>query len=175
MTTKSTGFLDKTMQGWVIKTSLKNAWRVGGDYDPEDLVQDAWLVYAKCRARYPGTKARHLMALFQRSFLNHIHDLCRAKKRQAEVYLAEAVPENEIDSVLGVELPEALALCKILENGLLAQVLRGLTTGDRRYTSTLRLRMDGTRETLNERWCRNLGLAEKVDLVGALKKILAPG
>lgn len=85
-------YFDQGMQGWIRNTARRELWRMAGWYGYEDLVQDGFVCYCKCRDKYalkepdPGEKPlntetptelqrRHFMALVQRTFYNHIMTL----------------------------------------------------------------------------------------------------
>lgn len=154
--------MDKGVEGWIYKTANKHYWRVASWYDFDDLVQDGFLCYFRTCARYTqtidgqrrigvATETKHIMRLFQTSFTNHIHDLARAKTRQPDMaveQLPDTMTEAEGYERLIAEAPP-----------LIARVISDLVNGDAaRLRSPFRRRADGTRETLNERLCRIIGI-----------------
>jgi hypothetical protein len=114
--------MDRSMSGWIVNEARRNYWRVARWYDLADLVQDGYLAYAKCKARYghlfnnPPTKdeRKWFMALVQRTYHNHIYDLAmeRTNTNEAtEAWLAEneekqaaSVPANDIADATAVLL-----------------------------------------------------------------------
>ena len=53
-------YLDRAMRGWIVNISKRNYGRVA-NFEIEDLIQEGYLCYYKCRARYvgkPGLKKR---------------------------------------------------------------------------------------------------------------------
>jgi len=92
-------YFDAGLRGWLKTTAVKEHWRVASWYSVEDLVQDGYVCYCKCRDRYtlavpqpgdrpdgyahqnlftdqPNEKQRkHFMSLVQRAFYNHIYTL----------------------------------------------------------------------------------------------------
>lgn len=85
-------YFDEGMQGWILKTARKEYWRMASWYELEDLIQDGFLCYIKCRNAYtlkppkPGTQPlntttpnkdqrRHFMSLVQTAYRNHIMTL----------------------------------------------------------------------------------------------------
>lgn len=97
MTSKgSDPYLDAGMHGYIRKTAVKEFWRVAAWYDDvADLVQDGYLCFAKCRARYvdqlgvlpatdPGPDHRKwMMALVRTAFDRYIKYTIAGKMRGA--------------------------------------------------------------------------------------------
>lgn len=88
-------YLEPSVQGYIVKVARKNFWKVASWYEFDDLVQDGYLCYAKCRARFRGnvepTKEdrKTFMSYFQMAFSNHITDLQQdPRSRQQEVGFA---------------------------------------------------------------------------------------
>lgn len=78
-------YLDSGMHGYIRNTAVKEFWRVADWYDDvADLIQDGYMCYAKCRARYvdqlgtlPATNPtdehrRWMMSLVKTAFWRHI-------------------------------------------------------------------------------------------------------
>lgn len=78
-------YLDAGMEGFIRRTAVKEFWRVSYWYDDvADLVQDGYLCFAKCRARYvdklktlPATNPtiddkRQMMAAVKTTFERHV-------------------------------------------------------------------------------------------------------
>src|ERR1700730_17047043 len=84
--------MDRSMSGWIVYTARQNYWRVMRWYDLSDLIQDGYLAFAKCKARYghlfsnPPThdERKWFMALVKTTYSNHIYDLAMAKTRCTE-------------------------------------------------------------------------------------------
>lgn len=92
-------YLDTGVWGWLKSTAIAEHWRVAGWYSADDLFQDGFICYCKCRDRYtmrypdPGdrpdgfahqnlftktpseSQRKHFMNLLQRTFHNHIYTL----------------------------------------------------------------------------------------------------
>jgi hypothetical protein len=85
MPSKGDPYLDAGMHGYIRKTAMKEFWRVSAWYDDvSDLIQDGYLCFAKCRARYvdklkvlPATDPtpddkRQMMAMVRTAFDRHV-------------------------------------------------------------------------------------------------------
>lgn len=83
--------IDRPAIKWIYKTANKNVWRVAtASYEIDDLIQDGFMCWAKVSQRYGNVADRpHIMSLFQRTFLNHIHML--ANKRSQELDLNQPI------------------------------------------------------------------------------------
>lgn len=110
---RSDPYLDKGMRGYIHATALKEFWKVANWYDdPADLVQDGYLCFAKCRARYvhelgvlPAThptrdQRRHMMTLVKTTFSRYIQHVLAAKTRDGH-----EVPVSQLASA-GEEGPD---------------------------------------------------------------------
>src|ERR1017187_5465900 len=85
-------YYDSGLEGWIKNTAFREHWRLRTWYSMEDLVQDGYICYCKCRNRYTmnppspehqdlntdtpnDAQRKHFMALVQRTFFNHIMTL----------------------------------------------------------------------------------------------------
>lgn len=122
---------DGPIAGWVVNHIQANFWRVARVMERDDLFQDAQEVFLRCAQRYPDMDTpQHFMALFQRSWSNHVHDLSTAStQRRAEVSMAlktedsdessferDPVGELDNDGYLAVKLKQAPAEVKMVLN-----------------------------------------------------------
>lgn len=171
--------MDSIAVGWLVNTARRNLWRVPTDYTLEDLVQDGYLVYYRVSNKYPDvTEPRHLMRLFQVSFNNHINTLSKKRTRvpllcASDLCTTHTDESKFWDAVLDHADPQELSVMLHNAPPLVRQAL-SLYLDDKTCSSMrsrYRVRKDGTRETLNERMCRLLGV-ESCDLVGMIKKFL---
>lgn len=97
-------YLDAGVRGYIVTTARKAYWKVASWYEFEDLIQDGYLCYAKCRARYNSVSGeaeptaddrKMFMAFFQRAYFNHITDLQKdPRSRQQEVGVAALSDEQ---------------------------------------------------------------------------------
>ena len=188
MTTKPDLFLDAGMRGFIVNTAKREYWRVAELCDYDDLVQDGYLCYAKCKRTYldhrkdlTGSKGerRWFQSLVKTTFFNHIST--RASKHKgvsvkavSQLPAAEAMSENELWDTLMPSTPEEGTLRTLLASApaeirQLAMLLAsdGLSLlGFERKRKGRRL----LRETTNEFYCRITGLdPAKYDLVGQVR------
>lgn len=69
------------IEGYVVNTLSKQAWRVSATHDRDDLRQEAYLVFLRCTNRYPIIDTpQHFMALFKTAWSRHMHDLAKKEK-----------------------------------------------------------------------------------------------
>jgi hypothetical protein len=156
----ASGYVDAGVRGWVFKTIKANYWRVSHYYEFEDLVQDSFIVWKRICDRYPDVKeTKHRMALFKTAFRNHIHDLSKKRTKYIECCMLESdlgtavnVLREEVD---GSQDPNIGLLVSQLPEKL-QTLLSRLYSEKRKHP--YRRRLDGTRETINERLCRLAGL-----------------
>lgn len=174
-------FLDEGLKRWIYKTAQKNEWRVSSYMDIDDLIQEGFLAYAICRARYQDRvkNQSHFMSLVKVTFINQITDLANKRTRTLETPIcdiAEMGNDQELlETLAGAEDGDAelhaLLSYAPAEVRLLLAALSS-DEGAQRLRRPSRLRQDGTRETTNERFCRILGIPT-FDIQGALREALA--
>jgi DNA-directed RNA polymerase specialized sigma24 family protein len=99
---KADNFLDDGMRGYIHNKARKEYWRVSSWYGLEDLVQDGYMCYAKCKARYAGTvtEQRHFMALVQTAFHNHIMTLAGRHHLVKESTISQLTPEGKQEAAV---------------------------------------------------------------------------
>lgn len=174
--------MDAIARGWLIAVVKDQYWRVASWYDFDDLVQDGYMVWYRVVQKYEVEAGRvrsrpHLMRLFKRSFINHIHQLAKNKTVASfEIKAADLITFADPWSVLApafdvgeyarvvVDAPKAVRpLLRRLLFGAPSPVLRARP----------RFRADGTRTTTNERMCRLVGAdPASVDLADELYSYL---
>lgn len=165
--------LDRGMRGWIVNTAKRNYWRVAGWYDIEDLIQDGYMCFAKCRRKYPRSGPKQLMALVKVTFINYIHDLSKQRTRQAETTLAELVPPGVteaafLETLLDPIAPEQDVISHIMKApDEIRRTLELLTSeyGIARWRAQRLRKPDGTRESLNDMVCRLLRVDPKNNLI----------
>lgn len=69
------------VEGWVVNYTHPIFWRVEATMQWGDVLQEAYLVYARCCERYPDAEAKHLMSLFKTAWANHFTDLAAKDSR----------------------------------------------------------------------------------------------
>lgn len=103
--TKDEQYLDAGVRGYIVKTAYKQFWKVSTWYEMEDLIQDGYLCYVKCKAGFrpadksPAEEQRRFMGFFQMAYQNHITDLANSRSSTPEV----AVASLSTDQADGIE------------------------------------------------------------------------
>jgi hypothetical protein len=111
-------------EGYAANFYRQNSWRCDPINEIKDLMQDAYLIFAKVRNSYPRViEPKHFMALYKRALANNMHDKAayRRRKESAEVHLSSDVTDffaGRIGEVTNAgyvgalidELPEELKL-----------------------------------------------------------------
>lgn len=196
--------MDKAARAWLVTVTADHFWRVASWYEFEDLLQDGMMTWYRIVEKYETNTGRvrsrpHLMKLFKRSFLNHIHDLSRNKRVARVEVKADDVKPNRVGQSLARSMDregsegEPLAVFDVwgalgcnVDLGEYARMivdapvaLRSLLqalifgAGTRASQSEYRVRTDGTRETTNARLCRLVGAnPDSVELADELRAFL---
>lgn len=171
-------FLDAGMRGFIVNTARQNFWRVASWYEFDDLVQDGYLCYYKCRRRYTEVTDRpHFMSLVKTAFTNHIMTLGtkhNAISEQAISQMGSEDAEGDLLERLGPATPESTSLLVLLANAPaeLQQLITALVGEGAEKLGFQRKKefRRHIRETTNEYYCRLLGKdPETADLVGELR------
>jgi hypothetical protein len=67
------------IEGWVVNHMTKNYWRVAKTMPREDLLQEAYVVFLRCKRNYANkgvvTTPQHFMALFKTAWTNEFTSL----------------------------------------------------------------------------------------------------
>lgn len=161
---------DEGLVGWMHKFLYKNFWKVEGLLDVDEFIQEGYLTYCKCRARYGVNLApAHFMALYKRMLFTHVIDLAKARtKRSPEVcesdihsdafaedypdtcffdrYSSTEVSESDVSAVIRVILDAPAEIRAVLE--------LFITDTDNKAAQKHRKNLDGTRETSHQFFCR---------------------
>lgn len=180
--------MDQGLERWIKSTAKRNHWRVASWYELEDLIQDGYLCYSKCAARYGrlGRKRnptkenrRNFMALVKRTYENHIHDLAAERTAQPEKPISQLHgPDDTAEAWLERHgsIEQAIAdLAMVLkttpkEIGAFLGVLTNDAFEGIAYVRVKRRRAY-VRETTNEHYCRLLGLDPKtIDIVEEVRQ-----
>jgi len=149
--------LDDSARGWLLRTARKNLWRVHRWYDFDDLVSDGVLCWQIVVTRYAQVSERkHLMSLFKTTYLNHIHQLANKRTLQS----AELV---DTDLLPFCELGQRDDMMEIAQSATpaLRRCLSVVMEQPERLRQPYRRRLNGHRETVNERLCRFAGVDPK--------------
>jgi hypothetical protein len=175
---------DAGIRNWLLSYAKKNYWRVAAWYDWDDLVQDGYLCFYKCRRHYPEVSdPKHMMALVKVTYVRHIINLANQRTHTLDIPASDlmdadgdALWENLLS--LGVEHEEA-SLYTLLAKAPpeVRSVLRLFftETGRRQFNRPVR-RINGLRETTNEFLCRLLGYnPNQINLVVRVQNFIQHG
>lgn len=172
-------YFDTGLKKWIYKTAHQNYWRVASWLDLDDLIQEGFLCFAICRARYEPANKSHFMSLVKITFLNQITDLANKRTRTLECPISDvAVLGNEeemLEILGGFEDGDAEVMALLARAPREVQIiLAAMNTneGAERIRRPSRVRQDGTRETRNEKLCRLAGVPT-FDFEGALRALVA--
>src|ERR1700734_1858383 len=83
--------MDKGARLWMIKFARQQIWRVqDGSYDLDDLIQDGIVTWYRIAEKYKNEvdAKKHLMSLFQVSFMNYINTMSKKRGRQKPLQCA---------------------------------------------------------------------------------------
>lgn len=85
------------VEGFLVNTIRKNAWRVERVMGKKDLYQDGVLIFCLLRRRYQGVvdNPRWFMSLYKTSLHNHIHDV---SKVQTKLLQQHSLPDDMLDA-----------------------------------------------------------------------------
>lgn len=190
--TKNDPYLDEGMRGYIFKTAKKNLYRIAG-YELEDLVQEGYACYYKCRMRYVGRppapnhtalpftnptklERRHFMSIVKTAFHNSISTLATKCPSGVEFVVSDLVPPDRLqeeywDSVIPLAGEEVSVYMLIQTAPREIKQLLQLLVVDAVSLSYERFgKWHRKRETNNQRYCRLLGLPQDYDLAGALER-----
>jgi hypothetical protein len=119
-------YLDAALRGWIVNTAHKEHWRMASWYSVDDLIQDGYVCYCKCRERYKpeqhilrdhkelgcGPTKQHrrwFMALVQAAFYNHIMTLAARSARTREDAVSQIAAESDTFMAAFEKLAPAIA------------------------------------------------------------------
>lgn len=169
------------VEGWAVNYIYHNAWRVPAEHGPDDLYQDAWVVFLRVADHYPGVKKpEHFMSLYQRAFINHITNLANKRTRRAsweQMLIDPSAIEEQTNALLIApnhfeqrqvrrQIKGAPRAIKTLVKALHIDPL----TLERASAAPRVKRCRGRRETSNEYFCRLVGFdPELIDFAGIIR------
>lgn len=183
-------YLDDGMRGFIVNTARKNFWRVPEWYALEDLIQDGYACFYKCKNYYRDHKdvkgvatpnkdqRRWFMALVRTTYFNHIFTLAAKYHAVPERAISQMGSETSTTTAVWEKLfeptPEEGTLRTLLASAPaeIKQVLQLLAGDSADAIKYLRIRSKRRRirETTNEYLCRLAGLDPKErDFVGELR------
>lgn len=91
------------LEGYATNYISAQMWRMPRHMEFSDLMQEAYVVYLRCVARYQVEEAKHFMALFKRALCTEITDLSVKATKQRQEVLSCAADDEHTDFA-----PEAL-------------------------------------------------------------------
>lgn len=108
------------IEGWTVNYTKPLFWRVESIMEWRDLLQEAYIVFMRCEARYPLLDTpQHFMSLYQRAWKNHLTDLSNEATRlrrfvsdtseleDGEVIPHEGVGDLDCEGALSILLRQA--------------------------------------------------------------------
>lgn len=175
--------MDESTRKWIYKTALKNYWRVSSYHDLDDLVQDGYLHYHRIVTRYSEVKTRrHIMGLFKRAYSNHLTDLANKRTKSidevlhSDLSLDDSDDDTLWDRLLAVADDDLIFLAEAPLQIKKIFLFLDTEQGRKRMRSLYRVRPDGTRETMNDRFCKVVGYDPScIDLVSCVRDYLKYG
>lgn len=158
--------LPRSVVGWIYNHSKANYWRVASFYEFDDLVHDGLMKAYACQARYgtPGVDVDepHFQSLVKTAFRNHIGDILRKHRRVNDskkfADFSQTLSETDVlDRIAEPTQPEQdfASFVATLPDSLRKVVQLYLSSPEK--TRNLRVRLNGSNETLSERLHRLTG------------------
>lgn len=175
--------MDDGARQWLLRTARSNLWRVATFYDLGDLIQDGCLVWCKVVNRYEVQagrvrKRKHLMALFKRSYMNHLHDLASDRSRLDERLVSDLIAGSATTSEYDIwdryvkapldELAHAQLLVEMEPVAKQAILIMESDEGVRLLRRPRRRTVTRPSETTADRLCQMMGIYEP-DIMGRIK------
>jgi hypothetical protein len=170
--------MDAGMRAWAVGYAKKNFWRVPEYLEFKDLLQFAEEAFYETRHRYPdAVEPAHVMSLFKLVYRSRIEDLARAATKQVDQAAGDIVAEDWRHFALqDFDTSELQIFSQQAPKEVRALLALMCKDEGREALRADPVRKDsGSRETLNERFCKLLGLdPSKVDVVRMTKDYFAP-
>ena len=127
---------DALMLRWMMSFVRKNYWRVAGLMDPEDLLQEAYLVHTKCRNKYRHVvDKKQFQALFMTAFSRHVHSLSHKRSRSPTTVSYDGVSNQSgvswLERIGGMEdhLGALIVALREMPAELQSQILKAISSG----------------------------------------------
>ena len=169
------------IQGWSINYCRQNYWRVQRSMPWEDLMQEVYIVFLRCRNKYGKLEeAKHFMALFKTAWTRQFTTFANLDTEGR--FIVEMAPARE-----DAEAPEAVG--DTSHDGELSLMLK---QAPREVTMVLNLLLNAPTEILDialsgwngkdsrcraggsKRICQMLGLPQHLDVMGMVSDYFRP-
>lgn len=160
------------IEGYVTNFLTKNYWKVARTCPREDVMQEAYCVFLRCKRKYPHIEEpKHFMALFKTAWYHEFMDLANADTEQRVEQqplenesgeILESIGELNNDGMLAVMIRQAPAEVNTVLSLFLnaPQELLDLALGSWRSTADGRFKAGGVKH-INQL----LGLPEDFDSI----------
>lgn len=176
--------VDPAIIGWIVKYANQEYSKVKSFMDLEDLIHEGFDCLYDAKIRYPERSPKHFFATVKTMFRRHIPYLLNRNAHLPVTAILDMVEDqNEqdfADKIMGTDefqlirtlIAEAPQAIKPILEAFISDKNDVIELLAKPYSK----RMDGSRETTNERLCRWLGLDPKRnDIPGELRAFLAEG
>jgi len=139
------------------KYLAKNAWRTRPEFELDDLLQEAYILFVRLVARYEFENPRHFMSMWKRALHNGVVNLARRRTRRGEVSLefGASIPARRDSLLAEIDWNTDVAEAPPLVKQLVSRVLGA--SGKGRKPSRTKL-VGGGRETTNAFLCHRAGI-----------------
>lgn len=174
------------IEGYVTNSLRMNYFRVEATMTRDDLMQEAYLVFLRCKTTYEGkikaSEPQHFTALFKRSWANCLNDLSNDDTELRQRFQPFASGDSDVSYFLDAQIGETN------NEGQLATLIR---QAPREVSMVLNLFLNAPQELLevalepwrgrdkrcriggSERICRLLGLPTDVDVMQRVEDYFA--
>lgn len=159
------------VEKWARSYIWANRWRCDSIHDPDDLLQDAYLIFIKVSKAYPKViEAAHFMALFKTALRNQITDQARYVQRKRISHVEIGLDTSELYSIVG-DLTNAGHLLAALAEAP-EEVRMALDILEKRPKALRRTSKRRHRDNMNTKLRRLAGIKNGFDVMGTLKQLL---
>lgn len=168
------------IQGYVVNHMRKNFWRVERTQSREDVMQEASVVFLRCKQKYQDLETpQHFMALFKRAWSNHFTDMSNADTQSRVLVpqqvqrsddgsetIADIVGDLDNDGALAIRLRQAPPEVILVLNLFLSapQEILDLALGSWKGRDQ-RCKTGGSK-----RICKMLGLPPELDVIKVVEE-----
>jgi len=170
------------IEGWTVNFCKKNQWRLQRSMEWEDIMQEAQVVFLKCKNAYPELDGpSHFMALYKTAWTRHVINLSQKDTELKAVYSETHDAEHEgMESIVIGELNTDGNLATLLRQAP-KEILMVLNLFLNAPTELLEVALDGwkgnDRRCIaggSKRICKMLGLPEHMDIMKSVQDYFSP-